>query len=227
MKVGFVCGLADERRVIEKRDGGVQGLVAVTGADPGRALPAARRLVTDGVRCLVSFGLAGGLDPALTTGSLVISHRVATREAAYEGDAAWAGAMSAEIEGHGMIVCGGTVFGADLPVLSPKHKAELFARTGSVIVDMESAAVAQAAQEAGLPFVVVRAVSDDADATVPDYATDAIDADGRADAFSVLGGLIGDPLSLPQLIGVAAGASRAYATLRRAAPFIHLPAIQS
>jgi len=224
--VGFVCGLADERRILEERDGGIEGFAVVTGADPARALPRARKLIDEGATRLVSFGLAGGLDPALGTGALVVGAQVVTRETTYAGDAEWARDMCASLRRANVGVREGAVFGADLPILSPAHKAELFTNTGAAIVDMESAAVAQVCSEAGVPFIVVRAVSDDAETTVPDYASEAIEEDGRADVFSVLGGLIGDPLSLPRLIGVAAGASHAYAALRRAAPFVHAPALQ-
>jgi adenosylhomocysteine nucleosidase len=226
MKIGFVCGLADERRIIDERTGGAQGVVAVTGADPARALALTRKLIADGTTGLVSFGLGGGLDPALETGALVVDHRVATREGMVDGDGAWAAEIRTALSRHDIAVRAAPVFGADLPILSPAHKAELFAAYGAAVVDMESAAVAQGARDAGLPFVVVRAVADDAGSSVPAYATDAIGADGHADVWSVLGGLAGDPLSLPGLIGVALGAGKAYAALRRAAPFIHGPAFQ-
>ena len=75
-KVGFVTGLAVEASVL-RRDlaAGAQGscgeaLIACAGASTRRAHLEAERLIEAGAGALVSFGIAGGLDPGLAPGAL-------------------------------------------------------------------------------------------------------------------------------------------------------------
>ncbi|MGD0108383.1 MAG: hypothetical protein ABSC06_30745, partial [Rhodopila sp.] len=66
--LGFVVGLTAEAR-IAKRFGYP---VLAGGGRPEGADAAANRLVKQGANALVSFGFAGGLDPALRAGAVVI-----------------------------------------------------------------------------------------------------------------------------------------------------------
>ncbi len=50
---------------------------------------------------------------------------------------------------------------------SAADKAALSARTGAVAVDMETAAIARACAEAGVPMLAFRVISDDAQTTLP------------------------------------------------------------
>ncbi|MBV9758454.1 MAG: hypothetical protein JO047_15510, partial [Alphaproteobacteria bacterium] len=52
------------------------GRPAAGGGNAIGAEQAARRLIDAGVRALLSFGLAGGLDPALRPGALLIPREV-------------------------------------------------------------------------------------------------------------------------------------------------------
>ena len=77
-----------------------------------------------------------------------------------------AGAARGKIgEGQGVKV--GAILGLDRMLSSPQDKADGFARRGALAVDMESHHVARAAGERDLPFIAVRAVSDQADEILP------------------------------------------------------------
>ncbi|MCH8952346.1 MAG: hypothetical protein IID49_09510, partial [Proteobacteria bacterium] len=54
--------------------------IAVSGARPDRAEAEARRLVAGGCRVLLSWGVAGGLDPALRPGELVIPAEIVAED---------------------------------------------------------------------------------------------------------------------------------------------------
>ena len=58
---------------------------------------------------------------------------------------------------------------------SVEDKAALFERTGAVAVDMESAAIAEVAEQHGLPFLAVRVVVDSAGDVLPAAVTAAAD----------------------------------------------------
>jgi adenosylhomocysteine nucleosidase len=71
-------------------------------------------------------------------------------------------------------------------VATPEAKAALRAATGAVAVDMESAAILEAAAARGCSSLVVRAVSDDARDTLPDELMRLMGADGRIRCGGVL-----------------------------------------
>ncbi|RLS78947.1 MAG: nucleoside phosphorylase [Planctomycetota bacterium] len=141
-----------------------EGLVAgrrvawcVAGVGRAAATRAARLLV-DGhrPRLLVSAGFAGGLDPALGRGGVVWPTRVLTDDARVP-------LPLADVAAHEPV----TIVTVDRIVGTTEEKAELFARTGAQIVDMETHAVADVARETGLPCAAVRVVSDDARQQMP------------------------------------------------------------
>lgn len=58
---------------------------------------------------------------------------------------------------------------ATLPVIADeREKKRLFATYGAVMVDMEAATVARMAQQRGIPMCCIKAVSDEANAVLPD-----------------------------------------------------------
>ena len=72
-------------------------------------------------------------------------------------------------EGHARI---GTVASGDQFVSSKIQKAKIVADTGAICTEMEGTAIAHAAWRNGVPFVVIRAISDKADDSAQmDYPT--------------------------------------------------------
>jgi adenosylhomocysteine nucleosidase len=158
---------------------------------------------------IVSFGLCGGLDPALKVGDLVVGSGVVAGGERFTADMAWAERLKVALPGArlGDFASGGAM-AADAAA-----KAALRGQTGAMAVDMESHLVARA----GLPFAVVRAVSDPADRSLPRAAQAGFRADGEADVGAVIAALLRRPGELPALIGVALDASAAFKSLARAA----------
>lgn len=219
MRIGFVCGLADERRIIQRLPGDVMS--AVSGARAAQAEAHAKALIAGGAQALVSFGLAGGLDPALRTGDLVLSAQVIAPDATIRGDTVWAEQMHTRLTTD--VAHEGAVLGETTVMSTPGTKAEAYARAGALAVDTESMAVARAADAAGLPFIVVRAIADTAAHSVPAYAAAAIDTEGRTQIGAILRGVAANPTSLVTLWTLAAASRAAYATLRSVAPLIGMP----
>ncbi|MGH8201914.1 MAG: purine and other phosphorylase-like protein, family 1, partial [Steroidobacteraceae bacterium] len=77
--IGIVSALAAEARTLGPTAHGAElrrltdgALLAVSGIGENAAAAAARRLVLAGAGALASFGMAGGLDPALICGAVLL-----------------------------------------------------------------------------------------------------------------------------------------------------------
>ncbi len=202
-QVGFVVGLVAEARL-----GARLGVpVEVGGGTAAGAAAAAARLVARGVEGLVSFGLAGGLDPALRAGQVLVPTRLLDGDRVLEAAPAlcrWLGGSTP-----------GAMLAGRLVVAGVAEKRALFARTGAVAVDLESGAVAEAAMRAGLGFAMLRAVCDPAGRTLPAAALVALDGAGAIGGLRVLGSVLRAPGQLPGLLALARDAAAARRGLER------------
>lgn len=168
---------------------------------------------TDAPSGLISFGLCGALDPEARAGDLIIADGVVSAEGRFAADQAWTDALRAALPGARR----GDMAGADVILAGPAAKAALRRATSAAAVDMESHHMARAAQAAGLPFAVVRAVSDAADRTLPQAAQAGFKPDGEPDIAAVIRALARAPWELPALIRVAFEAEAAFKALAFAA----------
>jgi nucleoside phosphorylase len=175
----------------------------ISGADAGRALQGARRLISEGAEALLSIGLAGALSDKLQAGTLFVPQAVVTMDGS-RFDVTPLPDMGAT----------GILLGSDDLVVSAAHKARLQAETGALAVDMESHAAALAAQEAGVPFYVVRAISDDAHQSLPPSARGAVTPDGGVDTVRTVLRLLRRPQDLSALMQLGKQASDGHETLR-------------
>ncbi|HLB80849.1 MAG TPA: hypothetical protein VJJ77_10120 [Dongiaceae bacterium] len=214
-RLGIVTGLAAEA-AWARRAVGPAALVACAGGDAARARAAARGLLEAGAGALLSFGLAGGLDPAQPSGRLVLAETVidAGSGRRFATDAPWRDRLAAAARGADAVLA--ALAGSNDPVLSIAAKRALFAATGAAAVDMESHAVAAAAAAAGVPFLALRAIADPAGRAVPAAALAGLDAEGRVQARAVLAELLRAPGLIPAFAALALDAVRARAALRRA-----------
>jgi adenosylhomocysteine nucleosidase len=218
--VGIVCALRSEARCLglisathEALSALADGsLVALSGVGWAAAAAAAERLVREGAAALASFGLAGGLDPALAAGTLLLPAQVTTPEgAAFSTDPEWRAQLAATSAAP---VVGGRLVTARAAVTSATAKLALGRASGALAVDMESAAIAEVADRHGLPFVAVRAVVDDAAAGVPQAVLASTDAHGEVAVPRLLQALLRRPQDLPALLQLRGGYLRAARTLR-------------
>ena len=171
-------------------------MLSVSGMGPRRAAVASRALLENGATALLSWGCVGGLDPKLSPGSLILPKTViGSNQFLYHVDATWHGSLCKRLIGHVDFQTEPVVESTTV-VRTPAEKVILFRKTGAIGVDMESAAVAGVAQEAGVPFMVVRAVADSTDETIPDIALNAVDEFGQLSFLKLIQGLAGYPTEL-------------------------------
>jgi len=165
-----------------------------------------------GVAGVVSFGLCGALDPALKVGDLVVGEAVADHADSYDADAEWVARIAALLPEAKL----GRFARAEQPVASAADKAELRQRTGAIAVDLESFPVAKLARWFGVPFAVVRAVSDAADRGLPHAAQVGLGVDGRPAIGPVFASLRSNPWQIGALIRTALEAEDGFHALERA-----------
>jgi adenosylhomocysteine nucleosidase len=207
--LGILTGLAKEAQIARL----ISPLVACSASDPVRAAWLARDLAGQGATALLSFGIAGGLAPGLSSGSVVVGTVIRTPTAAWACDTGLAARLRAALPEAQP----GEVWGGDEIVDSPAAKARLHQDSGAAIVDLESAAVMQAAVQANLPFGVLRTVADPAGDSLPPAALVGLDAKGRPAIGPVLLALARRPGQLPALIRTARQSGAAMAALLAAA----------
>jgi adenosylhomocysteine nucleosidase len=213
--VGVVAALASEARALGPsmpRGGdpplgelallGAGSLLALSGIGRAAAAAAAQALVDAGVSALMTFGMAGGLDPALKPGSVVIPRElISTDGARYAACRAWREQVAAAVSAL-RAVSEGNLLTSTHAIQTPADKAAAFRTTGAAAVDMESVAVAEIAAKHNLPFIAVRVIVDTAADMLP-RAVVAASRAGKVQFARLLGGLILAPREVASLIRLA------------------------
>jgi adenosylhomocysteine nucleosidase len=168
-----------KRRVYHGRIGESQVVAMAGGVGKVEAAACTQYLIDRfDVDLLICMGVAGAVDPGLEKGDIVISRE--TQQHDFDpGDpkflkkfrARWLKAdaelmklaleASEESDLAGRCVVGRVVTG-DQAIVSHENRELLWETFGASCVDMESAAVAEVCRMNGVPWVVVRAVSDSA-----------------------------------------------------------------
>jgi adenosylhomocysteine nucleosidase len=207
-KIGIVVGLAAEARIARPA-----GRVMAGGGTAIGAQQAANRLITEGVSALVSFGLAGGLDPGLRPGRLVVPRYVLDGNQRFSADQNMLEALGGPTVD--LVLAAGEI------AQTAAAKAALWQQTGAAAVDLESGAVARVARRHGLPFAVLRAVCDPAERGLPPAALLALDQAGAIRVLKVLASVAAAPSQIPSLLALARDAAIARRALIRRVAELH------
>jgi hopanoid-associated phosphorylase len=208
-----VTGLAVEARIAAG-----PGIMALcSGGDPERLRGLLESVEPRGLRAVVSFGLAGGLDPSLRAGDIIIATDVTdvlsgeTHARTHEGLMV---AFAERLARGRAAALSGSIVGSDAIVVDPAAKAALH-ETGFTAVDMESHVAAEFAATHRLPLGVVRVICDSAARALPPLVGQALGTKGRIELASIMGSLARNPRQLSSLFGTGRDFAAALASLRR------------
>lgn len=211
--IGVVCGLKTEAGAVARAVDRSKLRIGVSGANARNAERIAARFCEEGASVIVSAGIAGGLDPKLNCGDLVIGDEVIGDDGGhYECDRYLLGAVRKETQAQHAVV--GVLFGSDDIVESVEKKAALLHNHGAIAVDMESHGAARAALWASVPFLAIRAIADPADRALPAAALKAVAPDGSTRALSTMVRAMAEPGQFPELFRLGQDSNAALATLR-------------
>lgn len=186
------------------------GVVVVAGGGVEAELEAKLETEAKDAIGIVSFGLAGALRGGLEIGDWVVAIRLAGA-IAVETDAAWRNAALARLPG----ARAGTAYADGRMIDSVSEKRRLGAEHDASIVDMESHVAARVAQRHGLPFAVIRCVSDRVDHMLPHAITVSMRPGGAIDVMAMAGSLLRRPGQLPDLLATIIHAGQAFRALSR------------
>jgi adenosylhomocysteine nucleosidase len=207
---GVVAALAAEARALGPpiRISGSQvvtadgTLVAVSGIGTAAAKRASMELIAAGATALVSWGMAGALDPTLTAGTVCLPSEVISSDGrCFIAAHPWREALVALLAGNRPVTCG-RLLTSSQAIGTVAAKEVAYAATGAHAVDMESSAVAQVAEMHGLPFIAVRVIVDTAGDVLPRAVVTASRA-GQVQMWRLLGGLLLSPADVAPLIRLA------------------------
>ena len=212
----IVTGLVQEARIAA----GPGMSVICSSSDPQQLRALLTVVDPSTIRGVISFGVAGGLDPALKPGDVVVATEVLA------GDTRWLAGLTLNEEliasvalGRSRVVRGGLA-GVEQVVAARSVKAALRLETGAAAVDMESHIAAAYAADAGLPFAALRVIADPADRALPPLAVSAIKPNGDIDLRKVLSGVARNPMMLRSLVSTGIDFNRALRSLRGCRGFL-------
>ena len=214
-RLGVITGLAQEADCLDVFPIDDRPYVGCAAARTQRAYNLSQEMIKDGCQALLSFGLAGGLRPDLVPGDLIIASKVVSPAGqAFETSKPWLEGVR-EILGEGATIA--TIAGSDKVVSTPEAKLNLAEKWDAALVDMESHAVAAAAEEAGILFLAIRAVADPASRAIPAWVTGKISENGTPNYGAILAGLAMHPWEVPGLFRLKSDSKRALISLRSVA----------
>lgn len=206
----IVTGLAQEARIAA----GPGAFVICSSSSPQQLRSILSTFDPSSVRGIISFGVAGGLDPFLKSGDVVVATEVVAAETRWQAESALTEDLIAAARLGRRRVAHGVLAGAEEVVMGQVGKAALRLATGAAAVDMESHIAAAYASAHGLSFAAMRVISDPASRGLPTLAMDALKHNGKIDAWKVLRGVARNPTAIPSLMSTARDFNRAIAGLR-------------
>ncbi|MBV8492841.1 MAG: hypothetical protein JO162_05120 [Alphaproteobacteria bacterium] len=189
-------GLAAEARVA--RAAGFQ--VIVGAGDPERTSALVKDAARD-AKCLVSFGVAGGLAPRLAPGHVILSAEVIGDEKHWRPHQRFQQQVAGLAERIGALE--GPVLGSRVILATEDDKTSAWRETGALAVDLESAIVARAAEAAGIPFLVLRTVADPSTRELPPAALIPLAENGTPSIVRVAAEVLRRPRQITSLFGLA------------------------
>jgi adenosylhomocysteine nucleosidase len=210
MTLVIKTGMTDEQRIAQAY--AAPGTVVLTGV---QTVAKMQQLISPNCTGIISFGLCGGLAPAPIIGQIFIGDiLIGPNGETYQADPAWRQRLFAKTKAYERHWYSSGLFNT---ANTPAERASLYKSTGAWVIDDESLFVAQFAKARGIPFQILRSVSDAASDTVPPAARNALNQNGSSDIEEVLKSVVPDPEQIPDLIRIGNEYYQSLAELRTAA----------
>ena len=202
------------------RVGGQELLLLQSGMGPKNAGAATRAILDLGSpELIINFGLGGAVAPGPQVADLVVATRLLVKDSNGFGEQAGVNQSLA----NAFIICignnrcrTGTFVTAGETMPKAALRSALPAGTETPVLEMETAAIAGATGERGVPLLAIRAISDDSDEELGFTVAEFCDENLQLRPLKVFLTILKRPGIIPQLIRLAGSSSRAAETLATA-----------
>ncbi|CAN5151076.1 hypothetical protein BH11PLA2_BH11PLA2_40050 [soil metagenome] len=146
-------------------------------------------------KLLILAGFGGALSPSLAVGDVIVAKDVIAED----------GTIS---QCHPVPDANGRILTVNRMIATVEEKKLLGTKHSAAVCDMESSVVAELCRRHGVPFLAVRAVSDDAKHSLSP-TLDRIIVNGKVSAWQVLRAIVTEPTILRDFRRLARGTKRA------------------
>ena len=182
------------------------------GPGPEQTAIACEHIDKQTISGIASIGVAGGLDPALAAGTILVPSAIVTKDKQLIGiDPQWRANLSATLPSKPLPTLH---MGVNVAITNTKDKERLFQEYKANAVDMESHILGEYANERGLPFIVIRVVADTANDAIPEAALAGLNQTGSILPFRVIRQLLTNPKQIPQMFKLARNSKAAMNALK-------------
>jgi hypothetical protein len=209
-----ITGMEDEARLI--RQPFTQVIISAARHDLLR-----KRLTAvnaEQISMVISFGVAGGLNPDIPDGALMAANRIASNDNAWDMDLTPFSTILEKFRDNRSLnfSIGTFAAGNDWVGTSPEVKQEFRDTTGADAIDTESHIAAEFAVRNDLPLLVLRAISDSALKTMPAATLIPLKDNGTPRLGKILMSVLAQPRQLPLLVASGMAYRHSLASLRTA-----------
>ena len=184
---------------------GGDGIIVLAGGSDPQRLRREIAAVAPGAAGIISFGMGGGIDHSLKLGQWVIGKRLSGSYHAH-CDERWVAALQARLP----LARVGSIHADGHLLVEKQGKAERSWACAALAADMESHIAGEVAAQAGVPFVILRCISDAAETQLPPAVEVMMRPDGSVNLGAVMKSIAAHPGQLPQLVSTLAGFAKAY-----------------
>lgn len=185
------------------------GVLAVAGGGDAAALERNLIALAPQVSGIISYGLTGALHDDLKIGDWIVGSRICGG-VDLECDLVWGEALATRLPGARI----GGFFADGRMIDTVAEKRDLGRCHSALAVDMESHVAARVAQAHGLPFAIVRIVSDEAGHLLPHAVTVCMNPDGSLNTPAMLKSLAANPLQIADVAKTMANFAKGFRGLK-------------
>lgn len=192
-------------------------LVCLSGIGKNAAVQAARKLIKMGADILISWGTAASLDEKIKAGTIILPEYVITvNRSEIEADPFLHTLIKELLLYEKNIEYHCKLCETDKLLRDQQQKITLGLQHNAIAADMESGAIAELSQKNGIPFVLIRAISDSPKINIPSVITKNMTANGDIDIFRFIMSALAAPNQWRNIYRLSRGFGKAKKSLNRA-----------
>ena len=190
LKIGIVVGLKSEERSIPKNNN-----IFVARGYGQEAYKAAKKVLKNNIDLIISFGLAGGMNPKIKNSEIIIPKKIFNEKFKFHKTSYF---FNSYLEKK----CKEKVISKVNLITSQKILNKKMNTSLIDAVDMEADFVFKAAREHNVPFSSVKVIFDDLKNPIPNFLISTINTKGQLKALNLFFLILKKPYRIKNLIEI-------------------------